>query len=195
MYICFLSVALLYDRMTVRQKFQPFVYFPTTWSTALQTWLQCCELDWMKDEQIVESFIALSYDGTMVRRYNGNKANNNVFYNQVEFIINLSNLHRSGDLAFPSTYAATGVATEMVPLQSKVREQLHWNQPILHLKSKTLFRWRCGRSRFLLKSTWFRADTLENSPVPCINCGIKKYFRIKSWLLPETRIKNCISIG
>ena len=73
----------------------------------------------MKDEQILEILIPLSYDGTMeikqIMSLELSKIN----------IINLSNLHRSGDLAYPSTYAATGVATEMVPLQSKVREQLH----------------------------------------------------------------------
>jgi hypothetical protein len=61
----------------------------------------------------------------MIRRYNGMKIKKIMSFIKVEYIINLSNLHRSGDLAYPSTYAATGVATEMVPLQSKVREQLH----------------------------------------------------------------------
>ena len=61
----------------------------------------------------------------MIRRYNGMKIKKIMSLIKVEYIINLSNLHRSGDLAYPSTYAATGVATEMVPLQSKVREQLH----------------------------------------------------------------------
>ena len=61
----------------------------------------------------------------MIRPYNGMKIKKIMSLIKVEYIINLSNLHRSGDLAYPSTYAATGVATEMVPLQSKVREQLH----------------------------------------------------------------------